>query len=118
VDDDDQALALSRLLLQHEGAGHTAVIHTADEARVQRFARQVPASRILVNVPASLGCCGVLTGLDPSFTLGCGTLGGNSTTDNVSYRHLVNVQRVARMQYDNMLRMRRLGNRVAEGTRA
>jgi acyl-CoA reductase-like NAD-dependent aldehyde dehydrogenase len=111
VDDDDQALALSRRLIEHEGAGHTAVVHTADEERVQRFTAEVPGSRILVNVPASLGCCGVLTGLDPSFTLGCGTRGGNSTTDNVGYRHLVNVQRVARMQYDNLLLLRRLVNR-------
>lgn len=111
VDDDEQAIGLARALLAHEGAGHTAVIHTADDERVRRFAAAIPASRILVNVAASLGCCGVLTGLDPSFTLGCGTLGGNSTTDNVGYRNLVNVQRVARMQYDNMLRFRRLQTR-------
>ncbi len=107
VESDDQALQLSRSLLAHQGAGHTAVIHTSDEDRVLRFATEVPASRILVNVPASLGCCGALTGLEPSFTLGCGTLGGNSTTDNVGYRNLLNVKRIARMQTTNMVRMKR-----------
>lgn len=108
VDGDDQAIDLCSTLLAAEGAGHTAVVHTADEDRVLRFAAAVPASRILVNVPASLGCCGALTGLEPSVTLGCGTLGGNSTTDNVGYRNLVNVQRIARLQTTNMVRMKRL----------
>jgi hypothetical protein len=42
-----------------------------------------------------MGFCGVVTGLTPAFTLGCGTFGGNSTTDNVSYQNLQNIKRVA-----------------------
>jgi len=95
VADDDEAIALCLRLLSYEGAGHTAVVHTDDPDRVARFARAVPVSRILVNVPATLGFCGVVTGLTPSFTLGCGTFGGNSTTDNVSYANLQNIKRVA-----------------------
>lgn len=110
VDSEEQALTLCRDLLAYDGAGHTAVIHSTKQDRVERFAAEIPASRILVNVPASLGCCGVLTGLEPSFTLGCGTLGGNSTTDNIGYRHLLNIKRVARLQYGNMVRMRRVAN--------
>ncbi len=114
VDSDEHALDLGTGLLGHEGAGHTAVIHTTSQERVDRFAAQLPASRILVNVPASLGCGGVLTGLEPSFTLGCGTLGGNSTTDNIGYRHLINVKRVARLHQGNLTRMRRVtGDREA-----
>jgi hypothetical protein len=55
----------------------------------------MPAARILVNSPAVQGICGMTTGLNPSFTLGCGMFGGNSTTDNVSYRHLQNIKRLA-----------------------
>ena len=95
VRDDDEAIALCKRLLSYEGAGHTAVIHSNDQARRERFASEIPASRILVNAPAALGCCGLVTGLTPSLTLGCGTWGGNSTTDNVSYENLLNIKRVA-----------------------
>jgi len=53
-------------------------------------------SRILVNGPATQGCIGVGNGLTPSLTLGCGTFGGNSTTDNVTYTNLLNIKRLAR----------------------
>jgi hypothetical protein len=53
------------------------------------------ASRILANVSSTLGIIGVGTGLTPSLTLGCGTFGGNSTTDNVTYHHLLNIKRLA-----------------------
>jgi acetaldehyde dehydrogenase/alcohol dehydrogenase len=62
---------------------------------VRQFAAALPASRILVNSPASHGVIGFTTGLMPSLTLGCGTFGHNSTTDNVSYRNLLNIKRVA-----------------------
>ena len=95
VDGDDEAIALCQRLLSYEGAGHTAVVHTEDADRVARFADAIPVGRILVNVPATMGFCGVVTGLTPAFTLGCGTFGGNSTTDNVSYGNLQNIKRVA-----------------------
>jgi len=76
-------------------AGHTAIIHTASAELVDRFARTVHAGRILVYSPAAQGCCGMTTGLECSMTLGCGTFGGNSTTDNVTFRHLLNIKRVA-----------------------
>ena len=96
VDGTEQGLAVCQRLLANQGAGHTAVIHTADQALQQRFAEQVPASRVLVNGPATHGCIGVGNGLTPSLTLGCGTFGGNSTTDNVTYTNLLNVKRLAR----------------------
>jgi acetaldehyde dehydrogenase/alcohol dehydrogenase len=95
VADAQQGLALSVELLQHEGMGHTAVIHTPDIGMIEQFAAAMPASRILANSPASHGVIGFTTGLMPSLTLGCGTLGGNSTTDNVSYRNLLNIKRLA-----------------------
>jgi acyl-CoA reductase-like NAD-dependent aldehyde dehydrogenase len=104
------AIDLCRALLAYEGAGHTAVIHTDDEDRIDRFARAMPASRILVGVPASQGCGGALTGLVPSMTLGCGTFGGTATTDNVGFRNLLNVKRLARMNFTNAMNARRLSS--------
>ena len=95
VSNEEAALALCRTLLGHGGIGHTAIIHTRNNQLIERFADEMPASRILVNSPGSQGCCGITTGLDCSLTLGCGTFGGNSTTDNVSYRHLLNIKRIA-----------------------
>ncbi len=107
VDGDADALELCCELLAHEGTGHTAVIHTDDEGRIDRFVRAIPASRILVGVPASQGCGGALTGLVPSMTLGCGTFGGTSTTDNVGFRNLLNTKRLARINFTNAMNARR-----------
>ncbi len=99
VADDDAAIALCRALLAYEGAGHTANIHTDDPDRIERFARAMPTSRILVSVPSAMGASGVgraVTGLELAFMLGCGTWGGNSTTDNITYENLLNVKRLAR----------------------
>jgi acetaldehyde dehydrogenase/alcohol dehydrogenase len=71
------------------------VTHSRNQALVERFGEAMPASRILVNAPGSHGCGGMTTGLECSFMLGCGTFGGNSTTDNITYRHLLNIKRVA-----------------------
>ncbi|HET6315188.1 MAG TPA: aldehyde dehydrogenase family protein [Chloroflexota bacterium] len=92
---DEEALAIGKRLLANEGAGHTAIVHTADYARIDRFSREMPVSRVLVNVPGTQGTLGIGTGLALSMTLGTGTAGGTSTTDNVTYRHLVNIKRVA-----------------------
>ena len=95
VADVQHGIDLSLELLHQEGTGHTAVIHTQDADTINRFAAAVPASRILANSPASHGVIGFTTGLMPSLTLGCGTFGSNSTTDNVSYRNLLNIKRLA-----------------------
>jgi acetaldehyde dehydrogenase/alcohol dehydrogenase len=92
---EEQGLRLCRTLLQRMGTGHTAIIHTASPALAERFGRELPASRIIVNSPGAQGCCGMTTGLPSSMTLGCGTFGGNSTTENVTYRHLLNIKRIA-----------------------
>jgi acyl-CoA reductase-like NAD-dependent aldehyde dehydrogenase len=95
VADFNEGITLCRLILEQQGQGHTAIIHTGSEELARRFGREMPASRVLVNVPGSTGCIGVGTGLTPSFTLGCGTDGGNSTTDNVTFTHLLNIKRLA-----------------------
>lgn len=93
--DAQDGVAKARQLLAFHGAGHTAGIHTRDQALIEQFGREMPVGRILVNSPSVQGVVGVTSGLDPSFTLGCGTFGGNSTTDNVSFRNLLNIKRLA-----------------------
>ncbi len=90
-----EGLRICRQILKNQGRGHTAIVHTQDQKLAERFGFAMPASRILVNSPGSQGCIGLGNGLTPSLTLGCGTFGGNSTTDNVSYTHLLNIKRLA-----------------------
>lgn len=93
VKDWHQACDLSIELLQN-GIGHTMSIHTEDRDIVMKFAKK-PASRILVNTGGTQGGTGASTGLNPSFTLGCGTWGGSSVSENVTPEHLINIKRVA-----------------------
>ncbi len=80
-------------LLQN-GIGHSMSIHTEDRDMVMKFTKK-PAARILVNTGSTQGAVGASTGLIPSFTLGCGTWGGSSVSENVSPMHLINIKRVA-----------------------
>ncbi len=93
VKDWHEACELSISLLQH-GIGHTMNIHTNDRNIVREFSRK-PASRILVNTGGSMGGTGGSTGLFPSFTLGCGTYGGSSISENLSPMNLINIKKVA-----------------------
>lgn len=93
VKDCHQACDLSIELLQN-GIGHTMSIHTENKDIVMKFAKK-PASRILVNTGGTQGGTGASTGLNPSFTLGCGTWGGSSVSENVTPEHLINIKRVA-----------------------
>ena len=86
---------MSKRLMEIDGTGHTAVLYTRTDSLAIRFGKEIAASRILVNTPATHGIVGVTTSLAPSFTLGCGTFGGTALTDNVGYRHLLNIKRLA-----------------------
>jgi acetaldehyde dehydrogenase/alcohol dehydrogenase len=79
------------------GIGHTAAIYSNDEDRIMEFSRLMNAGRIVVNTPSAQGAVGgIFNSLNTSFTLGCGTGGKNITTENISARHLINIQRVCR----------------------
>ena len=95
MDSEDAVLQKAIEVLEHEGSGHTFAIHARDEAVVRKFALQVPVSRFLVNTPAALGGIGATTGLFPALTLGCGAVGGSSSSNNISPMDLVNIRRVA-----------------------
>ena len=82
-------------ILDVEGAGHTFAIHAEDEEVIRKFAEKIPVSRFLVNTPAALGGIGATTGLFPALTLGCGAVGGSSSSNNISPLDLINIRRVA-----------------------
>ncbi|MFS8823366.1 bifunctional acetaldehyde-CoA/alcohol dehydrogenase, partial [Synechococcus sp. W60.2] len=88
------------------GRGHTSVLYTdpANRDDIAYFENALQTGRVLINTPSSLGAIGDLYNfrLDPSLTLGCGTWGGNSVSDNVGPRHLLNIKTVAYRQ-ENML---------------
>ena len=95
MDSEDAVLRKVVEVLSHQGAGHTFAIHANDEAVVRKFALEVPVSRFLVNAPAALGGIGAATGLFPALTLGCGSVGGSSSSNNISPMDLVDIRRVA-----------------------
>lgn len=82
-------------ILDHEGSGHTFSMHCEDETVIRKFAAKIPVSRFLVNTPAALGGIGASTGLFPALTLGCGAVGGSSSSNNISPLDLINIRRVA-----------------------
>jgi acetaldehyde dehydrogenase (acetylating) len=82
-------------ILSYGGMGHTAGIHTRSREAAKAFGVEMPASRIIVNSPTTHGAIGFSTALPPSMTLGCGSWGGNVTSDNVSPWHLMDIKRVA-----------------------
>jgi acetaldehyde dehydrogenase/alcohol dehydrogenase len=87
------------------GIGHSAGIYANDEKRISDFSMLMNAGRILVNTPTSQGAVGYLfNNLPPSLTLGCGTGGKNITTENITARNLINIQRVCRRKENHFWR--------------
>ena len=82
-------------VLRYGGMGHTAGVHTRSREAAVRFGSEMPAARITVNTPTTHGAIGFSTALPPSMTLGCGSWGGNVTSDNISPLHLLDIKRVA-----------------------
>ena len=95
MDSEDAVLHKVVEVLGHEGAGHTFAMHAQDRNVVEKFAAKVPVSRFLVNTPAALGGIGATTKLFPALTLGCGAVGGSSSSNNIGPMDLVNIRRVA-----------------------
>ena len=95
MDSEDAVLKKVIEVLRHEGAGHTFAIHAEDREVIRKFALQVPVSRFLVNTPAALGGIGASTNLFPALTLGCGAVGGSSSSNNIGPMDLINIRRVA-----------------------
>lgn len=97
AEDFQDALRLCEETVTFGGLGHSAVIHSEDRQAVEEFARRIRVGRVIVNSPATHGAIGDLYNVNtPSFTLGCGSMGRNATTSNVSVANLINIKRVAR----------------------
>ena len=95
VENEEEAKKLAMKILSHEGVGHTFSIHAQDKEAVRRFCRAIPVSRFLVNAPAAQGGIGKETKLFPALTLGCGAVGGSSSSNNISPLDLINIRKVA-----------------------
>ena len=103
----DEALDKAYHLIEDGGLGHTSSIfinEIAEKEKLQRFTLKMKTCRILVNTPSSHGGIGDVYNfrLEPSLTLGCGTWGGNSISENVGVKHLLNIKTVA-IRRENML---------------
>jgi succinate-semialdehyde dehydrogenase len=93
-----EAVAMAKANLIVEGAGHSAAVHSNDEAHIREAGLELPISRLVVNQPSSLTAGGsLINGFAPTTTLGCGSWGGNSISENLDYKHLMNVSRIGKV---------------------
>src|SRR5580704_3122785 len=93
----DEALKVCIDVNHAGGLGHTAVVFSRNDAVIRKFGEVINAGRIIVNSPGSVGALGgVYNDMTPTFSFGCGTGGGNSTSDNINVYHYLNIKRVAR----------------------
>ncbi len=97
VEDYKDGIRKCEEMTEFGGLGHSAVIHSENDAVIREFSQKVRTGRLIVNSPSSQGAIGdIYNNYRPSLTLGCGTMGKNSTTSNVSTSNLINIKRVAK----------------------
>ncbi len=95
--DFEHAFDTVRAIYAHQGAGHSVGIHTADDAHVMRLGLEMPAARVIVNQAHAIANGGSFdNGLPFSLSMGCGTWGRNSISENMNYRHYLNTTRIVR----------------------
>jgi succinate-semialdehyde dehydrogenase len=93
-----EAVENARANLIVEGAGHSAALHSNNESNIRCAGAELPVSRLVVNQACALTAGGSLTnGFAPTTTLGCGSWGGNSISENLDYKHLMNVSRIGKL---------------------
>lgn len=103
----DEAVNMAETLVEHGGFGHTSVLYTdqnTSKDRIAQFSARMKTGRVILNMPSSQGAIGDIYNfkLAPSLTLGCGSWGGNSISENVGVKHLLNIKTVAERR-ENML---------------
>ena len=95
--DFDEAVELVQRITGYQGRGHSCSIHSKNEEHMLKLAMAIPVCRVLVNQVQAFGNSGNFNnGLNFTATLGCGSWGGNSVSENVTYKHLMNITRLAR----------------------
>jgi succinate-semialdehyde dehydrogenase len=94
----EDAVNMAKANLLVEGAGHSAALHSNNDENIEKAGIELPISRLVVNQPSSTTAGGSLTnGFAPTTTLGCGSWGGNSISENLDYKHLMNVSRIGKI---------------------
>ena len=97
----EDAVAQAKANLLAEGAGHSAALHSHDETHIRYMGLELPISRLVVNQTSATSAGGALNnGFAPTTTLGCGSWGGNSISENLDYKHLMNVSRIGKVIVD------------------
>ena len=100
----DDAVRYAKTNLLMEGAGHSAAVHSNNEANIRTAGLDLPISRLVVNQPSSTSAGGSLTnGFAATTTLGCGSWGGNSISENLDFKHLMNVSRIGKVIKDKVV---------------
>ena len=95
-DNFEEALRIAKTNLNMEGNGHTAGIHSNDQANLIKAGTELSVSRLIVNAPCATTAGGsIQNGLPVTNTLGCGSWGNNSISENFTYKHLLNITRIA-----------------------
>lgn len=94
--DFQKALEIAKDNLNYQGAGHSAVLYSDNKENIFEAGKYLPVGRLLVNVPglAATGV-GIITNLNPTSSIGCGSWGNNSISENLTYEHLINVSSIA-----------------------
>ena len=104
--DFDEGVTMAQQLVELGGIGHTSVLYSdkLNRDRLAQFGYRVKTGRVLSNMPSSQGAIGDIYNfrLEPSLTLGCGSWGGNSVSENVGVKHLMNIKTIAERR-ENML---------------
>ena len=100
----EDAVKLAQSDLEYEGKGHTAAIHSNDMEHVRYAGEHLTVSRLIVNQSSSTGAGGSLyNGFAPTTTLGCGSWGNNSISENLNYTHLINVSQIGLYNKDKKI---------------
>ena len=97
-----EGVNIARENLEKDGKGHSAAFHSDSEENIEYVGKELCVSRFVINqVSASSAGGSFYNGLAPTNTLGCGSWGHNSISENLDYKHLMNVSRIARYMPDN-----------------
>ena len=98
VKDFDEAIRIAAAIYDYQGKGHSVSLHTKDERQAMRLGLELPVARVIVNQAHCLATGGSFdNGLPFSLSMGCGTWGGNSFSDNMHWRHFLNITRISRV---------------------
>ena len=101
-DDFKEAVEIAKANLEVEGKGHSAAIHSNNSANIEFAAEQISVSRFVINQTCATSAGGsFFNGLAPTNTLGCGSWGHNSISENLDYKHLINISRIAYFRPEN-----------------